>query len=110
VLGLEATTGVLAYAGRQVVSGIYPISVDPAPFLEALQADPATATELRQLEESVGRRKLLLGMDRLDYSKGIPERLRAYQWLLAEHPEWREQVGPAGAFEQKVTVLNLSPV
>jgi trehalose 6-phosphate synthase/phosphatase len=92
VLGLEATTGVLAYAGRQVVSGIYPISVDPAPFLEALQADPATATELRQLEESVGRRKLLLGMDRLDYSKGIPERLRAYQWLLAEHPEWREQV------------------
>jgi trehalose-6-phosphate synthase len=69
VLGLEVTTGVLAYAGRQVVSGIYPIGVDPAPFLEALQADPATATELRQLEESVGQRKLLLGMDRLDYSK-----------------------------------------
>src|SRR2546428_6607970 len=34
----------------------------------------------------------MLDVDRLDYSKGIPERLRAYQWLLAEHPEWREQV------------------
>jgi trehalose 6-phosphate synthase/phosphatase len=91
VLGLEAAAGVLSYHGRQVVSAMYPISVDPAPFLQALQADPATATELRQLEESVGTRKLLLGMDRLDYSKGIPERLRAYQWLLAEHPEWRER-------------------
>jgi trehalose 6-phosphate synthase/phosphatase len=91
VLGLDATTGVLSYEGRQVLSAMYPISVDPAPFLEALQADPTTATELHQLEASVGSRKLLLGMDRLDYSKGIPERLRAYQWLLAEHPEWRER-------------------
>jgi trehalose 6-phosphate synthase/phosphatase len=91
VLGLDASTGVLAYQGRQVRSAMYPISVDPAPFLEALQADSTTATELHQLEASVGPRKFLLGMDRLDYSKGIPERLRAYQWLLAEHPEWRER-------------------
>src|SRR2546428_12122507 len=34
----------------------------------------------------------MLDVDRLDYSKGIPERLRAYQWLLAEYPQWRERV------------------
>ena len=40
----------------------------------------------------VGERKILLGVDRLDYTKGIPERLRAYQRLLERHPELRERV------------------
>ncbi|MCP2880974.1 trehalose-6-phosphate synthase, partial [Salmonella enterica subsp. enterica serovar Typhimurium] len=35
------------------------------------------------------RRRLLLGVDRMDYSKGLPERLKAFQALLAQYPENR---------------------
>ena len=44
------------------------------------------------LVDSVGSRKLIVGVDRLDYSKGIPERLRAYEMLLQEHPNHRREV------------------
>ena len=41
---------------------------------------------------AAARRKLIIGVDRLDYSKGIPERLRAYETLLQNYPEQRRQV------------------
>ena len=37
-------------------------------------------------------RRLLLGVDRLDYTKGIPERIRAYEYFIRSHPEWRKKV------------------
>jgi len=47
---------------------------------------------LARLDNSIASRKLLLGMDRMDYSKGIPARLRAYQRFLDAHEEWHERV------------------
>ncbi len=92
VLGIDAETGCLPYGGRQVMFGVHPIGINPQQFLDAIHSDPATAEELRRLDSSVGARKLLLGMDRLDYSKGIPARLRAYKRFLDVHEEWREYV------------------
>jgi trehalose 6-phosphate synthase/phosphatase len=92
VLGIDAETGYLPFGGRQVAFEIHPIGIDPDQFLQAFHTDEATATEIKRLDDSVGSRKLLLGMDRLDYSKGIPARLRAYQRFLETHPEWRERV------------------
>jgi trehalose 6-phosphate synthase/phosphatase len=92
VLGIEAETGSLPYGGRQVASEVHPIGIDPQQFLSALHSDAATAHEIERLNSSIGTRKLLLGMDRLDYSKGIPARLRAYKRFLDQHPEWRERV------------------
>ena len=92
VLGIAAEMNALSYEGRPVNCAVHPISVDPKQFLTALDSDAAALEEARRLDEAMGDRKVILGMDRLDYSKGIPGRLRAYQRLLGAHPEWREAV------------------
>ncbi len=92
VLGLDAETGYLPYGGRQVAFEVHPIGIDPDQFLNTIDHDPATQEEITRIDQSIGPRKLLLGMDRLDYSKGIPARLRAYQRFLETHAEWREHV------------------
>jgi trehalose 6-phosphate synthase/phosphatase len=92
VLGIDAETGYLPFGGRQVAFEVHPIGIDPHQFLEAIHTDSTTIAEIARLDESIGSRKLLLGMDRLDYSKGIPARLRAYQRFLEMHDEWRERV------------------
>ncbi|MBA3397568.1 MAG: trehalose-phosphatase [Deltaproteobacteria bacterium] len=69
---------------------VIPVGIDPDRF-----ADEALGTmndELGSFEAMLGGRKLLLGVDRLDYSKGIPERLEAFARLLERYPEWRGQV------------------
>ncbi len=92
VLGLDAETGYLPYGGRQVKFGVHPIGIKPEQFLHAVHLDAETAEELSRLDSSIGSRKLLLGMDRMDYSKGIPARLRAYKRFLDSHEEWHERV------------------
>jgi trehalose 6-phosphate synthase/phosphatase len=92
VLGIDAETGYLSFDGRQVTFGVHPIGIDPKQFLDAIHTDPDTHAEIQNLDDSLGSRKLILGMDRLDYSKGIPARLRAYQRFLRTYAEWRERV------------------
>jgi trehalose 6-phosphate synthase/phosphatase len=92
VLGLDSETGYLPYGGRQVKFGVHPIGIKPEQFLHAVHHDAETADELARLDSSIGSRKLLLGMDRMDYSKGIPARLRAYKRFLDAHEEWHERV------------------
>lgn len=71
----------------------YPISVDFEginKFSSSAEVK-AAAEELRQ-EYSLSGYKVLLGLDRLDYTKGIPERLLAIDSLLEKHPELKEKV------------------
>jgi trehalose 6-phosphate synthase len=48
--------------------------------------------DIAGLRAALGARRMILGVDRLDYSKGIPERLLAFEALLERYPEWRSQV------------------
>jgi trehalose 6-phosphate synthase len=74
--------------GRAVTTITAPISIDAAEF--ARQAtDPETDTEIRTLADQFRGRTLLLGVDRLDYTKGIIERLLAVERLLERDPERR---------------------
>lgn len=57
-----------------------------------LLSSPAVRERARLLEESVGRRRILLGVDRLDHTKGIAERLRAFARLLEQQPALRDQL------------------
>jgi trehalose 6-phosphate synthase len=69
---------------RQVRAASFPISIDSA-GLEALAQQEATQTRARQLRSALGNPEVvLLGVDRLDYTKGILHRLRAYGELLDE--------------------------
>jgi alpha,alpha-trehalose-phosphate synthase [UDP-forming]/trehalose-phosphatase len=64
---------------------VFPVGVDPRAL--ALDHEPADA-EIAGLRASLGNRKMILGVDRLDYAKGIPERLLAFERLLEAAPEW----------------------
>jgi trehalose 6-phosphate synthase len=66
-----------------------PATIDPSVY----HARPGEeAREVAGLRAVLGDRRLILGVDRLDYSKGIPERLTAYERLLERYPEWQRQV------------------
>lgn len=69
---------------RRVRAGAFPISIDAADFAELAQS-PAVQERALELREVVGNpRRLLLGVDRLDYTKGIDVRLAAVTELLEE--------------------------
>jgi trehalose 6-phosphate synthase/phosphatase len=79
----------IRWGGREVRLGIFPMGVDAAHY-SALAESPAVKA-LVDAHRPPGER-LLLGIDRLDYTKGIPRRLLAYEALLARHPELRGKV------------------
>ncbi|ABF07243.1 alpha,alpha-trehalose-phosphate synthase (UDP-forming) [Cupriavidus metallidurans] len=73
---------------RTVRAQAFPIGIDVDEFIELGRADEARET-YEMMRGQYARRRLLLGIDRLDYSKGLPQRLKAFQTLLAEYPENR---------------------
>ena len=74
--------------GRSVRARAVPIGIDVDEF-QALARGPEAQDMLATLQEQYANRRLLLGVDRLDYSKGLPQRLRAFQRLLQNYPENR---------------------
>ncbi|HEY2786259.1 MAG TPA: trehalose-6-phosphate synthase [Fimbriiglobus sp.] len=75
--------------GNNTMVRPHPISVDPDLANEYLGNNwEARATHFRR-KHRLGDRPLLIGVDRVDYTKGIPERLRAVDRLLETHPEWK---------------------
>jgi alpha,alpha-trehalose-phosphate synthase [UDP-forming]/trehalose-phosphatase len=68
---------------------VLPIGIDPRAF--APTNEPVDR-EVAGLQAVLGPRRMILGVDRLDYAKGIPERLTAFERLLEGKPEWRGQI------------------
>ena len=92
VLGMESKIAQITVGSRPVRLEALPIGIAPEEYTNLLKNDEATA---RQYAEWVARyqgRKVLLAVDRLDYTKGVPERLRAYAYLLRSSPELKEKV------------------
>jgi len=77
----------------------FAIGIDPVEF-HAQAVRSAESPDVRQLVESLHGRTLILGVDRLDYSKGLPERFAGYEAFLSRYPEYRG----------KVTFLQVAPV
>jgi trehalose 6-phosphate synthase len=76
---------------RSFLAQAVPIGVDVREF-ERLTASAEARRHVEALSRSLGERSLIIGADRLDYSKGILERLRGYHTLLAEYPQHRRKV------------------
>ena len=71
---------------RSVRTGVFPIGID-VPAVEAAASTAAQSDAVRRLSASLLGRKLMVGVDRLDYSKGLIERFAAYQTFLESYPE-----------------------
>lgn len=67
-----------------------PIGI-PVEALSALAEDPSVEAEVIALKEKMGDRRVLLGVDRLDYTKGIPERMNAFAELLSRDPKAKDE-------------------
>jgi trehalose 6-phosphate synthase/phosphatase len=79
------------FRGRAVRIGTFPMGVDVTRF-ETLAASSGVERRLETIRREVGARQLIVGVDRLDYTKGIPRRLLAFERFLARHPERRDSV------------------
>jgi trehalose 6-phosphate synthase/phosphatase len=90
ILGVGTDVDCLRWDQRSVRLGVFPMGVDAQHFAE-LAESPGVKEQVRVLRNG-GQTQLLVGIDRLDYTKGIPRRLIAYERLLLEHPELREKV------------------
>jgi trehalose 6-phosphate synthase len=84
LLGLEPSDDSVAYDGRSVVARAFPISIDVAEVDRLAGSAEVQEEAVRLRAELGGDRRLLLGVDRLDYTKGIEQRIEAFGELLAE--------------------------
>ena len=80
-------------------AGVFPIGIDTRQVAEMARRALDEEEEIGQLRASLDDRALIIGVDRLDYSKGLPERFQAYARLLERAPE----------LHRKVTFLQIAP-
>lgn len=88
VQGLLSDYGIFHAFGSSVACNAFPIGIDVKEFMALAHSKASRATQA-MLQAEYAQRRLLLGIDRLDYSKGLPHRIRAFRQLLARHPENR---------------------
>jgi trehalose 6-phosphate synthase/phosphatase len=91
VAGIEADLDRVRVGERDVALGVFPMGVDAAQFA-ALAADPEVQAQARLIREDAGDRQIVLGIDRLDFTKGIPRRLIAVERLLERKPELCDRI------------------
>lgn len=87
VLGLRTRPDVVDNRGIDVHVTICPFGIDAQTFIAATQ-QKSVVDMSRQLKESLAGKKIVVGIDRLDYIKGIPHKLLAIEHFFEHHPEW----------------------
>jgi trehalose 6-phosphate synthase/phosphatase len=91
LLGIDSYNGMVHYDERTVHVDAFPIGIDYKSFRDTRKTDDAVAAR-QSLEDTYVGEKIILSIDRLDYSKGIPERLDGYQRFLEEYPQFLGKV------------------
>ena len=89
--GMTMSDGRARAFGRTTLPAAFPIGIDAEGFKALKTGEAAQESYARMLESKAGR-KMILGVDRLDYSKGLEERMLAFERLLHERAELRKHV------------------
>ncbi|KAL2266732.1 hypothetical protein VTJ83DRAFT_6084 [Remersonia thermophila] len=87
ILSTTTTPNGVEWNGRFVTVGAFPIGIDPDKFVEGLKKE-SVQNRIAALKRKFEGVKLIVGVDRLDYIKGVPQKLHALEVFLTEHPEW----------------------
>jgi trehalose 6-phosphate synthase len=88
----------LSVNGRETLIGNFPVGIEPRVFARMARRNVQSPL-VKNLVASLGGRNLVIGVDRLDYSKGLIQRLDAFEIFLASHSEWHG----------KLTYLQITP-
>jgi Glycosyltransferase family 20 len=98
LLGVESTPVTVAYNHLNVRIGTFPVGINPTNFIEGVKSEPVLETS-RMLHSRYGLDRgqlLLLGVDRFDYIKGLPQKLAAFEHFLKSYPEFEDRVTLVG--------------
>lgn len=87
ILGLPTMPNGVEFEGRLAHVGTFPIGIEPESFIQNLKKD-SVVDRIKQLEQRFSGVKTIVGVDRLDYIKGVPQKLHALELFLEQHPEW----------------------
>ncbi len=91
LLGYEPAMGQVNVHGRTVRADAFPMGISHEHFGGAVD-DLKTKSETKRIRKKLGDCRVILSVDRLDYTKGIPERLEAYRAFLSRNPRYRGKV------------------
>ncbi|GJM89088.1 hypothetical protein PR202_ga05686 [Eleusine coracana subsp. coracana] len=91
ILGLEGTPEGVEDQGRLTRVAAFPIGIDSDRFKRALELS-AVKRHINELTHRFAGRKVMLGVDRLDMIKGIPQKILAFEKFLEENPDWNDKV------------------
>jgi trehalose 6-phosphate synthase len=89
--GANEGEGWVSAYGKTLRVGAFPIGLDTIDFQKAARDDHAQALHQRVASSLLGR-QMIVGVDRLDYSKGLEDRFLAYEQFLTDNPDQQEQV------------------
>lgn len=89
--GTISSDGVVRAFDRVLRAGVFPIGVDPQ-AVASTASRAVTSLTARRLHENLRGRRMIIGVDRLDYSKGLEHRFKAFACLLENYPEHRREV------------------
>ncbi|MCE3283258.1 MAG: Trehalose-6-phosphate synthase [Chitinophagaceae bacterium] len=91
IAGYRNSSNLITAEDRTIVVESFPMGIDHGKFQNAI-GDPRVKQHVESLQKVYASSKLVLSIDRLDYSKGILQRLQAFQCFLEQHPEYLEKV------------------
>jgi len=91
IVGTEHSMGVLTIDDRIVKVDAFPMGIDYDRYSTAGE-DAKVKKRLATIRKKVGGRKIIISIDRLDYTKGIIQRLEAFDLFLSQNPEYKEKV------------------
>jgi trehalose 6-phosphate synthase/phosphatase len=91
ILGLHSNMGELYYENRLVKADTFPMGIDYAKYHNAVES-ALVENEKQKIKKTLAGQKIILSIDRQDYSKGILNRLNGYEKFLESNPHWKERV------------------
>lgn len=91
IVGFEHTLGKLHVHNRIVRVDAFPMGIAYDRYAQA-ENEPEVRNEVNKTIATIGKRRIIISIDRLDYTKGIPERLEAFDLFLSENPQYKGKV------------------
>ncbi|KAI9247557.1 glycosyltransferase family 20-domain-containing protein [Helicostylum pulchrum] len=91
VLGCESTQTGVNVNGHIVSVGTFPIGID-ANRVDQFRHEPTVAPKMKAIRAMYAGKKIIIGRDKLDSTKGVLQKLHAFEKFLHDYPEWRKQV------------------
>ncbi|EFA84249.1 glycosyltransferase [Heterostelium album PN500] len=91
ILGLETAPNGVYVNDKFIPVGVFPVGIDPDKFFDLLKQDQVQ-NRIAALKKSFEGMKVIIGIDRLDYIKGLPQKLQAMERLFQKYPEWKGKI------------------